>query len=103
LIEGGHTIEELEFGDLDWRAHTVAAGINNQLVWAFLLIVAVIQIVVIGDEIWIKIFFWIFPNAPYLKTRALVESNGGQKVGGVLWQVAQALHEAVYSLNNLQL
>jgi hypothetical protein len=101
--EGGHTIEEVELADLDWRAHTVASGINNPQVWAFFLIVVVIQIVVLGDEIWIKIFFWMFPRAPYLKTHALVNTNGGGRVGGILWHVAQALHEADFSLNNVQL
>jgi hypothetical protein len=34
---------------------------------------------------------------------ALVNTNGGGRVGGVLWQVARALQKADYSLNNVQL
>jgi hypothetical protein len=97
------TGEDVEHSTRDWRAYSVVHHLIMDLRWTFFLLLVVIQVVIIGDQIWIKIFFWLLKKKPYIKSRAISANNGGRLLGGILWEIVQRLHEAGYSLNNIHI
>jgi len=88
--------------DRDWSLYSVSPTQAPSGVWTFFSWVLLVQLVLIDDEILIKIWCWIFESAPYFKSTAIVHSKGGGRMGGLIWALASNLAEHEYVIRVIQ-
>jgi hypothetical protein len=102
--EEKHTykVETVKRPDLNFEASSVVSQ-QPEIVWTFFLMIVMAQIVFLDEYILIKIFYMIFPAAPYFKSRRLLNPlSMDARYDGPLRMISLALRENGYRLKNTQ-
>jgi len=89
--------------DHQWSMYSVSPMRASPAVWTFFNFVLLVQIVIVLDSVIIKIWCWIFLKAPYLKSTAIVNCNGGGQMGGLVWKLARNLMDYDYTIRAIQI